>query len=138
VQHFIERKAGELKLGETPRLAPGAMEALRDYTWPGNVRELENVVERAMILHNGEPLQFFDLGSPSPPAPSPTSHRHTAEPTPEALELDEVVADHIRRVLALTGGKIHGPGGAGEILGLNPNTLRSKMKRLAIPFGRRT
>ena len=36
----------------------------------------------------------------------------------------------------MTGGKIHGPGGAGEVLGVNPNTLRYKMKKLGIPFGR--
>ena len=54
LQHFIERKAGELKIGETPQLAPGAIDRLMAYDWPGNVRELENLVERAMILrHRG-------------------------------------------------------------------------------------
>ena len=66
VQHFIERKAGELKIGETPRLAPGAIDDLMAYDWPGNVRELENLVERAMILHRGEPLRFDDLGATLP------------------------------------------------------------------------
>ena len=62
VQHFIERKAGELKIGETPQLAPGAIDRLMAYDWPGNVRELENLVERAMILrHRGEPLRFDEL-----------------------------------------------------------------------------
>ena len=41
---------------------------------------------------------------------------------------------HIRRVLGMTGGKIHGHGGAGELLGVNPNTLRARMKKLGIPF----
>ena len=44
------------------------------------------------------------------------------------------MAAHIRRVLGLTGGKIHGPGGAGELLGVNPNTLRYRMRKLGIPF----
>ena len=52
----------------------------------------------------------------------------------ETLELDAIVAGHIRRVLRMTGGKIHGPGGAGEMLGVNPNTLRYKMRKLGIPF----
>ena len=52
----------------------------------------------------------------------------------EPLRLDDVVATHIRRVLGLTGGKIHGPGGAGELLGVNPNTLRHRMRKLGIPF----
>ena len=130
IQHFIEHKAAELKLGETPRLAPGAIEQLTAYSWPGNVRELENLVERAMILHRGEPLRFDDLAAPgrAEPAPTPSS------PDDDVLDLDAVTARHIRRVLDLTGGKIHGPGGAGELLGLNPNTLRSKMRRLGIPF----
>jgi transcriptional regulator with GAF, ATPase, and Fis domain len=130
VHHFIERKAAELKIGETPRLAPGAIDDLVAYPWPGNVRELENLVERAMILHRGEPLMFEGLGAPPrPPAVEPT------DPNDEGLlDLDTVTARHIRQVLEHTGGKIHGPGGAGELLGINPNTLRSKMRKLGIPF----
>jgi transcriptional regulator with GAF, ATPase, and Fis domain len=130
VQHFIERKAAELKFGETPRLAPGAIDQLMAYRWPGNVRELENIIERAMILHRGEPLRFDDLGPPGKAVP-------TAAPAvveDDVLELDAVTARHITRVLAMTGGKIHGPGGAGELLGLNPNTLRYRMRKLGIPF----
>jgi hypothetical protein len=54
------------------------------------------------------------------------------------LELDAVTAAHITRVLEMAGGKIHGPDGAGELLGVNPNTLRYKMRKLGIPFGRRS
>ena len=130
VQHFMERKAGELKIAETPRLATGAIDDLMAYHWPGNVRELENLVERAMILHRGEPLRFDDLGT------SLREQGAVAAPAPgeQALDLDTVVATHIRRVLGLTGGKIHGPGGAGELLGINPNTLRYRMRKLGIPF----
>lgn len=52
------------------------------------------------------------------------------------MPLDAVISAHIRRVLERAGGKIHGPGGAGELLGVNPNTLRSKMRKFGIPFGR--
>jgi transcriptional regulator with GAF, ATPase, and Fis domain len=52
----------------------------------------------------------------------------------ESLELNAVVTQHICRVLRMTGGKIHGPGGAGERLAVNPNTLRYKMQKLGIPF----
>ncbi len=130
VYHFIERKAAELKIGETPRLAPGAIDDLLAYQWPGNVRELENLVERAMILHRGEPLSFDDLEAAARPPvaqpPAPTGE--------EALDLDTVTARHIQQVLKRTGGKIHGPGGAGELLGINPNTLRYRMRKLGIPF----
>ena len=130
VQHFVERKAGELKIGETPRLASGAIDFLLGYDWPGNVRELENLIERAMILHRGEPLRFDDLGTPL------GSWGAVAAPVPDdqTLDLDTVIASHIRRVLGMTGGKIHGPGGAGELLGVNPNTLRYRMRKLGIPF----
>ena len=128
--HFIERKAKELKIGDTPHLAPGAMDQLRGYDWPGNVRELENLVERAMILHQGRDLRFDGLGAARAEDPDPG--REGVEG--RTLDLDAVTAAHIRRVLGQTGGKIHGPGGAGELLGVNPNTLRYKMKKLGIPF----
>jgi len=133
VPHFIERKARELKIGETPKLAPGAMETLMAYDWPGNVRELENLLERSMILHRDEPIRFDDLIAPSQLGPGGPA----GEAGEEALDLDAVIAAHIRRVLELTGGKIHGPGGAGERLGVNPNTLRHRMRKLGIPFRRR-
>ena len=133
VQHFVERKARDLKVGETPGLAPGAIEALMAYSWPGNVRELENLVERAMILHRGEPLEFdldarpLAAGLPVPPPPDGD--------TP-LRPLDEVIEHHIRAALHRAGGQIHGEGGAGELLGLNPNTLRGKMRKYGIPFGK--
>ena len=133
VDHFMERKAAELKVGDTPRLAPGAMDALMAYRWPGNVRELENLLERAMILHRGEPLRFDDLGTPL----TRGAAEATGEQGQQSLALDEVTAQHIRSVLGMTGGKIHGPGGAGELLGVNPNTLRYKMRKLGIPFRKR-
>lgn len=130
VHYFVQRKARELKVPETPTLAPGAMEELKEYAWPGNVRELENLVERAMILHRGEELRFDDLGAPSRASSTPGEGGLSSLP----LELDAMTKAHITRILGMTGGKIHGPGGAGELLGVNPNTLRYKMKKLGIPF----
>jgi transcriptional regulator with GAF, ATPase, and Fis domain len=130
VQHFIDRKAKELKIAATPSLAAGAIDPLMAYDWPGNVRELENVIERAMILHRGNPLRFDDLGL-STDKPDKAA---TVVPSEETLELDLLIKDHIQRVLQITGGKIHGPGGAGEVLGVNPDTLRSRMKKLGIAF----
>jgi transcriptional regulator with GAF, ATPase, and Fis domain len=129
-QHFIDRKTKELKLKETPNPAPGAIDTLMAYNWPGNVRELENVIERAMILHRSGPLRFDDLDlSPDEPV-NATAHA----PKNETLALDALVKRHIQYVLKQTGGKIHGPGGAGEVLGVNPDTLRYRMRKLGIPF----
>ena len=130
VQHFTARKTEELKLEATPHLAPGAIDALMAYNWPGNVRELENVIERAMILHRSGPLRFDDLDLSSDEPLNATAQA----PINATLKLDPLVKRHIRHVLKLTGGKIHGPGGAGEILGVNPDTLRYRMKKLGIPF----
>jgi len=133
VQHFIERKTKELKLKETPNLAPDEIDSLTAYNWPGNVRELENVIERAMILHRSGPLRFDDLDlSPDEPV-NATAHASKYE----TLELDVLVKRHIQHVLQLTGGKIHGPGGAGEVLGVNPDTLRYRMRKLGISFRKR-
>jgi transcriptional regulator with GAF, ATPase, and Fis domain len=132
VNHFVELKARELKVGEKPRLAAGALAHLKSYDWPGNVRELENLVERAMIIHRGEDLRFDQLLTPGGPAVAAGSDPGEGEP----LDLDAMTAAHIRRILGMTGGKIHGPGGAGELLAVNPNTLRYRMKKLGIPFRR--
>jgi PAS domain S-box-containing protein len=129
-QHFIKRKTKELKIGDTPDLAVGAIDTLMAYDWPGNVRELENVIERAMILHRGQLLRFDDLGL----SPVEQFNATVGALKDETLELDALVKRHIQHVIKLTRGKIHGPGGAGEVLRVNPDTLRYRMKKLGIPF----
>ena len=100
------------------------------YPWPGNVRELENVLERAVILANGPTLEIGPDILPATPeaaasaAPSPS-------PLPGA-SLEAVESNHILSVLERTAWVIDGPGGAAKVLGLHPNTLRSRMKKLGI------
>ena len=131
VNYFMQKKSREIKLGHVPTLASAALDRLMAYDWPGNVRELENAVERALILCQGKPLTFADLDF-SPP--------HVPERTPERedglLTLDQAMGGHISRVLKMTGGKVEGKEGAAELLGLNPGTLRHRMRKLGIPFGR--
>ncbi len=128
VHHFIRRKARALRIPLTPSMAMGEMERLMNYPWRGNVRELENLVERALIRHKGGMLFFEDM--PSGATPSPL----TEQPR-EDLDLNLAMAAHMRKALTLAGGKIHGPGGAAELLRINPSTLRNRMKRLGIPHG---
>jgi transcriptional regulator with GAF, ATPase, and Fis domain len=133
VRHLVEAKRRDLGFPSAPEIAPGALERLEQYDWPGNVRELENVVERELIRHGGEPapLRFPEIGA-TPPA------RARSRPEPRGpVRLDEAMAAHIERVLETTGGKIHGPGGAAELLGVNENTLRNRMDRLGVIYGRR-
>jgi DNA-binding NtrC family response regulator len=103
------------------------------YHWPGNVRELENVIERALILSKGMPLEFDDLLAEKLSCNSSTP----VETWDASLKLDELMARHIRRVLETTQGKVHGKGGAAEVLGINPSTLRNRMNQLGITYGRR-
>ena len=134
VHYFIQKKSRELGLRSRTAIAPGTMEALLDYAWPGNVRELENAVERALILSRGGPLVFPDLGGRTVEKASIGPMVLPEEP----LALNEVTARHIRRVLQMTRGRVHGPAGAARLLEVNPSTLRKRMKKLNIPFGRRS
>jgi transcriptional regulator with GAF, ATPase, and Fis domain len=132
VRHFMERKSRELRIPAPPLLARGVIDRLISYHWPGNARELENVVERALILSKGGPLTLEDLlGGQSIPRPL-----IPVEPQDQPLPLDDLVSGHIRRVLEITKGKVHGKGGAAELLGINPSTLRNRMNQLGIPYGR--
>lgn len=131
LQYFIEKKAKELKLPDIPKLTPGAIEPLLDYEWKGNVRELENIVERALILNPLGPVSFDSLSGMK------IRKNQSAAIASDGTEtLDTVTARYIKQVLEKTNGKINGKGGAAEILGINPNTLRNRMKKLGIPFGR--
>ena len=132
VRHFIKRKAMGLKVESTPKLSPGAIDILMAHDWPGNVRELENVVERAVILSRGAPLDFRAF--------LPFQQRFEVHPHSEKenkiLKLDQLIKEHIQDVLGRTHGKIYGPGGAADILGVNANTLRNRMNKLGIPYKR--
>ncbi|MGD0231022.1 MAG: sigma 54-interacting transcriptional regulator [Syntrophorhabdales bacterium] len=133
IDYFIQRKSKELRLPAPVQLASGAIDQLISYDWPGNIRELENVVERALILNKGGPLTFERVLS------SDRREQVDAGTSPHGEQrqnLDETISDCIRRTLVLTNGKIHGPGGAAELLGVNPTTLRSRMRKLGIPFKR--
>jgi transcriptional regulator with GAF, ATPase, and Fis domain len=129
VYYFIQKKSRELKLPAMPELARGAIDRLMQYSWPGNVRELENVVEREVILHTQGPLMFNRLDDEYMPQEAPAASPGSAS---HLKKLDELVADHILRALRLSHGTIHGPHGAAEMLGVNPNTLRSRMEKLGI------
>jgi transcriptional regulator with GAF, ATPase, and Fis domain len=128
VHHFIECKSMDLKLSSSPRLARGAIDRLIAYDWPGNVRELENIVERALILDRKGPIDFNRLIMKQK-SDKTSSLPDNAEEFPE---LDDMISLHIQRALSKTNGKIYGPKGAATLLGINPSTLRSKIKKLGI------
>ena len=132
VSHFTRFKSQTLRLHPIPKPAPGAIDRLINYEWPGNVRELENVVERELILSKSGLLHFRDFTRSglckTPLVATPVQEEYT--------ELDQVISKHINRILDLTKGQINGPGGAAELMKVHPNTLRNRMKRLGIKYGR--
>lgn len=130
LQHFINLKTRELNLPNIPGITQDSVEYLMQYDWPGNVRELGNIVERAMILNPEGPLQFSRLL----PVEGTTYQNQSANVS--SRHLDWVITNHIQCVVSETQGKIHGPGGAAEILGINPSSLRNKMNKYGIKYGR--
>jgi NtrC-family two-component system response regulator AlgB len=115
---FFARQAGKPLKGFTKE----AWEALRQHAWPGNLRELRNVIERAVILTRADEVGLADL-----PA-------QLGQPAPKRLEvggaatLDELEAEHIRRVLAAAPTL----DAAAETLGIDPSTLYRKRKRYGL------
>lgn len=106
------------------RIPSEVMAALTAHQWSGNVRELENLVERAVLLAQGDVLKV-DL-------PSENLSDDKTETSIALQTLADVESDYIREVLRQTNGMIAGKGGAAEILGLPPSTLRSRMKKLGL------
>jgi transcriptional regulator with GAF, ATPase, and Fis domain len=122
VWFFIHRHQRELGRRIT-RVPTDVMQALERHNWPGNVRELENVIERAMICSSDGTLKLDD----------PLRTVPGARPLPSTSEtLDAVQRSHIERVLEECGGRINGVGNAAVRLGLHPNTLRFRIKRLGV------
>ncbi|MEO5926519.1 MAG: sigma 54-interacting transcriptional regulator [Bryobacteraceae bacterium] len=106
-------------------LHPSLTAQLVDYDWPGNVRELANLLERAVILCQGDTLQPQHL--------SVTRNRPLAAAGPEALPtLEEGERRLIQRALEQTGGILAGANGAAALLGINRSTLWSRMRKLGI------
>jgi transcriptional regulator with GAF, ATPase, and Fis domain len=113
VRHFASKMAR--KLGRTPdAISPAFVEWARGYEWPGNIRELENLVERALIMGDGQ-------------AP-PEAQGHALGGT----SLEDVERAHIVRVLEEVRWKIEGDAGAARVLGLKPSTLRARLRKLGI------
>jgi len=130
VHHLMARKSKDLKLTKIPHLAPGAIDRLVAYHWPGNIRELENLIERALILNKSD---VITAGAFLIPLSKQTVIGRDKE---DLLPLNDVQSTHIRRALEAANGRIHGPQGAAQLLRVNPNTLRNRMNKLGITYGR--
>jgi transcriptional regulator with GAF, ATPase, and Fis domain len=127
--HFA-RHAGTRIGGQPLTPSPEDLEMLSSYDWPGNVRELASVIERATILGNGRHLDVRSALGTMKLNRSPAHHRSGEFP-----KLDSVVQTHIESALRRSSGRIEGAGGAASLLGINPHTLRARMRKLGIKWG---
>lgn len=139
-RHFARRSSIRLT-GVALEPTAADLDALRAYCWPGNVRELGAVIERAAILGGGHRLELTAaLGDAHTPITSrmlEATRPQVGEPVKEAFAtLDDAMRAHIQRALGLANGRVEGRGGAADLLGINPHTLRGKMRRLKIEWSR--
>ncbi|MDM8537433.1 sigma-54 dependent transcriptional regulator [Desulfobacterales bacterium HSG17] len=136
VRHFILKKAHEMKRLIIPDLASGAIDRLMAYQWPGNIRELENATERSLILNPGNILFFKEIGTRISSKCEPDTFEDDTK-SGESFELDTVMSQHIKKVMNICNNRVEGEQGAARLLNINPSTLRKRMKKLGIPFGRK-
>jgi transcriptional regulator with GAF, ATPase, and Fis domain len=129
--HFVRQSARRMNRPEL-RITQDALSELAAYDWPGNVRELQNAIERAVILSRGGPLRFDLAGSNATDVSRP---RNQSASKPDLLTRDELKRqerDAIAAALKQTGGKVFGPSGAAELLGMKPTTLASRITALRL------
>ena len=103
-------------------LPKSVIQALEAYPWPGNVRELQNIMERAVLVSEGNILRLAD-----PLTQGKASETPTSDP---GQSLQDIERQHILQVLTLTSWKLEGAQGAAAQLGLKPSTLRHRMAKL--------
>jgi transcriptional regulator with GAF, ATPase, and Fis domain len=150
-RHFAQRAAHRFGLAHVEPTSAD-LRILLEYPWPGNIRELGAVIDRAAILGNGQSLEIAKaLGtqqarhiSPVNDA-APTLYEVVPDPIPALAPpppsgsvgtLDEAMREHIERALLATRGRIEGTHGAAKLLGINPHTLRARMRKLQVDWSR--
>jgi len=131
VEYFVKRFA-ENMAKRIRRIDKSTLELCERYSWPGNIRELQNIVERSVILCNGDTFSIDEawLAGQSPLL------RDGSSPLPDTLQDQE--KEMIEAALAKTKGRVAGPRGAAATLGIPPSTLESKIKQLKIVKSRFT
>jgi transcriptional regulator with GAF, ATPase, and Fis domain len=130
---FLEQSAQRLRL-PVRRINETHTRLLMSYDWPGNVRELQNAVERALILAQNGTLQFdIPVSSIAGNALKPVAAMDNLGENAVILTDDELRQREVQNTLCAlnkAGWKIHGEGGAAELLGVKPTTLISRIKKL--------
>jgi formate hydrogenlyase transcriptional activator len=132
VEYLIERYA--TKAGKRIRkISRSTLALFQAYDWPGNIRELQNVIERAVILCEGDTFSVDEtwLTRDSRAAAGPSIPIGTSLPQQQRLQ-SESERQMIEAALAVTRGRVAGPNGAAAKLGIPRQTLDSKITALGI------
>jgi DNA-binding NtrC family response regulator len=121
---------------QPPKLTNANIERLQTYDWSGNVRELQNAVERAVIFAQTGVLHFDFLRHVSSKPANPVSSAPSPQKSDPIIlteaELKQRERESIVTALKQANGKISGPRGAAELLGMKPTTLASRIKALGL------
>src|SRR5712671_5101957 len=125
VEYFVQRYARKLNK-KISNVGKQTLKLFRNYSWPGNIRELQNVVERSVILCEGEVFSVDESWLISRPPRDNTSAKSLS------TRLQNREREIIEEVLAKSKGRIAGPSGAAAALGIPPSTLDSRIKNLKI------
>lgn len=112
--HFAAEYAGQLS-SPVPALSEEALGYLQQRSWPGNVRQLQHLMQRAVMLCEGETIEVTHV--------SLTAEEEKGEPAPQRPEKERIM-----EALEATKGRIYGEHGAAKLLGMNPERLRSRMR----------
>jgi transcriptional regulator with GAF, ATPase, and Fis domain len=138
-RHFAERAA--IRFGLPIVLpSPDDIRLLQSYAWPGNVRELGTVIDRAAILGEGHRLEIgkalgiHPVSKPVRAAAHAPQLNHSPNHGGGIVPLNEAMKRHIEAALSATKGRIEGSRGAAVLLGINPHTLRARMRKLGIKW----
>jgi hydrogenase-4 transcriptional activator len=131
--YFAERAANRFGLRPVP-VSDDDVRRLAEYQWPGNVREMAAVMDRAVLIGQGQTLNVAGaLGQGAMTAPSLPARPPDAAPA-RIAPLDVMVRQHIEAALEATSGRVEGPHGAARLLRINPHTLRARMRKLKIDW----
>jgi hydrogenase-4 transcriptional activator len=130
--YFAERAAGRFGLRLVP-VSEDDVRVLAEYRWPGNVREMAAVMDRAVLIGQGRTLSVAAaLGQNAPAANGTVTRVAGIAPATPIEPLDVVIRRHIEAALSETHGRLQGPHGAARLLRINPQTLRSRMRKMKI------
>ena len=127
--HYFLKKINACTGRKITRISDSAMQKLQAYDWPGNIRELEHLIERSVLLAQNQ--EIVDIHLPNTP-----KFQAKRLPAEEVIDtMDDMEREHILKALRSCQGKVSGIGGAAEALGMSPQTLYARIKKLGIKMG---